>query len=136
MLAIFCKPKPKPTPNAPPNTDSTVKSMPTKGSAIKIDSTTAALEMILDSTIRRLMSMCRLFISCVLSQRANHVINSRITPTHNSPVNMVHTLKRLLPTEKLKPSSQLIIHVSTPEIHSTKHSHKPPAAVRSSQSIQ
>ena len=31
-----CKPKPKPTPKAPPNTDKTVKSIPTKDKLIRI----------------------------------------------------------------------------------------------------
>ena len=134
MLATFCRPKPIPTPNAPPNTDNTVKSIPTSGSAIKTAKTIIIVLMILDKIMVRLVSKLLLSKRSPI-KRASHDAPIISSPTHKIPFKIIRRLSLPEPTEKLMASSISKILSSKPESQSTKPTHKTMETDFSSQSV-
>ena len=124
-----------PTPSAPPNTDNTVRSMPTSGRAISTDRMMRTTRTMLESMMRRLKSsrvpaMMRFCANC-----ASHMAKMRMMPTQTTPVLTVHRLSLAEPTENTSDFIHLMMMSSMPDTHSTNAAHSTADRLRSKRSL-
>ena len=98
-------PKPRPTPSAPPKTDSVVRSMPTIGSAISSASSISTGLAMRPITAREPWSTPSAAASRASSARDAHSATTAARATVNTPVISCISVRRVLPSGNAMPSS-------------------------------